>query len=676
MIAARRSVRACSTTGTSMGLEHFRLSDRICFSPTSLLVRASYNVRIMDVTHLSQQLQQLSELKEESLHVEPLIQAIRQLHQDHEALRRDYESLTASSQVLLDDRQKLQARLAELEAINKRLTDMLWGRRSERRPVSPDQLLFAFGLDAEASLSAEEQAVVVAQRQADDAFDEQLLRDLAERRRKRRERQRETQEFPEHMERRETILDLPEEEKAGLKYIGDAVTERMRFENPHAYIERVVRRKYVVPNEPQRGVLSPPAPLAIVEGCRYDFSVIAAIAAQKFAFHCPTYRQQDWFSQSGWFPSRSTLNHLINLTVDTVGPLFIQMWQLLLRQPIVLTDDTRLLLLTRNSLSEEHEEVLRRRRQSGQRWNEDGAAVVDEPGSVTSYAWLYTGLDELAPYNVFHWSLAHEHAVVDAHLVDYRGVVVGDGFSGYTGIAERSGGRMGHASCNGHARREFVKAETTEPILCAQMLSLYGQLYDVEERGKTLNVAGRLALRQRDAIPSWARMGVWLEKDEVRRALPQSAFGKAVGYLRNQWVGLQKYLSDGRLPIDNSQTERTIRGLTVGRSNWKFLGHPRAAPGRLQLVSVVSSAQRHHLIVHAYLEDVLTKLADAAQRHPADLAIDCPYLLNLLPDRWAVAHPEAVRRERIEEQEQVSDIKRARRARARRIARQRARSGA
>jgi hypothetical protein len=33
--------------------------------------------------------------------------------------------------------------------------------------------------------------------------------------------------------------------------------------------------------------------------------------------------------------------------------------------------------------------------------------------------------------------------------------------------------------------------------------------------------------------------------------LPQSPFGKAVGYLRNQWTALQRYLSDGRLPIDN-----------------------------------------------------------------------------------------------------------------------------
>jgi len=103
----------------------------------------------------------------------------------------------------------------------------------------------------------------------------------------------------------------------------------------------------------------------MIEGCRYDFSVIAAAVGQKFAFHCPTYRQQDGFAQSGWFPSRSTINHLINLATHAVSPLFAQIWALLMRQPILLTDDTRLLVLTRNGLSEEEEETLRKRQETG-----------------------------------------------------------------------------------------------------------------------------------------------------------------------------------------------------------------------------------------------------------------------------------------------------------------------
>ncbi len=516
----------------------------------------------MDVTALEAQLQQVMKLNEE-------------LRRNNDTLRHDHESLLRSTQTLLEDRQKLEQRVAELEAANKQLVDMLWGRRSERRTISPDQLSLDFAADSEQSPNTEEQGILVAQQKADEAFDAQLRRDLEARRRRRRERQRQTQEFPEHLERRERILDLTEEEKAGLKYIGDAVAERMRFEKPHVYIERIIRRKYVVENARSQGVLSPPAPLAIVEGCKYDFSVVAAVVSQKFAFHNPTYRQQDWFAQSGWFPSRSTINDLINMSVDTVTPLFDQAWHLLMEQPILLTDDTRVLLLTRNALSREEQELLSRRSQAGGRPDDDEPPELDDRGSVTSYAWLYTGLDGLAPLNVFHWSLSHEHAVVDRHLEDFQGILVGDAFSGYTRIEQRSGGRIVHASCNAHARREFVKAEASAPILSAQALSLYRQLYDVEERGKMLDAAGRLTLRQRDAVPIWERFGRWLGSDPVRRALPQSRFGQAVGYLDNQWDALQRYLSDGRLPIDNDQAEQAIRPLAIGRKNWIFLGHPR-----------------------------------------------------------------------------------------------------
>lgn len=622
----------------------------------------------MDATRLEEQLQEAKKLNEE------LRLQNESLRGDNESLRHDYESLAMSTQAVIDERRQLQQRVDELEATNKRLIDMLWGRRSERRTFSSAQLTLDFGEPDEAddSLSAE---VLLAEQQADEALDEQWLRELLERRRKRRDKEKEkakqggAQAFPAHLERRERVLDLSDDQKEGLTCIGEVSTERLRFEKPHVYVERIVRPKYVHKGQPEQGVLTASVPLAIAEGCKYDFSVIAAVLAQKFAFHQPTYRQQDWFAQSGWYPSRSTLNDLINVSVETLLPLFDQLWWQLLQQPILLGDDTRVLLLTRNALTDEQLEQLRARQRSG---TPPGTAPVkdDSRGSVTSYAWLYTGLEEMAPYNVFHWSLTHQHAVVDKHLRNFRGTILGDAYSGYAHIEERSQGRIAHAGCNVHARREFLPAESSEPILSAQAVSFYRQLYDVEERGKALDADGLQQLRQRKAVPIWQRFGQWLETEPVKRALPKSPFGKAVGYLRNQWAALQRYLSDGRLPIDNQQSEQQIRPLTVGRNNWLFIGHPQAAVGRLQLASVVSSAHRNHLVVHDYLEDVLTRLADAAQHHPADLQVGSPYLLDLLPDRWAATHPQSVRHERVQEQQVAWETKRERRARQRLQARQ------
>jgi hypothetical protein len=443
------------------------------------------------------------------------------------------------------------------------------------------------------------------------------------------------------------------------------VTKRLRFEKPHLYVEVIKRPQYVVPGRPAEGVRCMPPPLAIVEGGKYDFSVVAAMLGMKFAFHMPTYRQQDWFAQCGWFPRRSTVNDLINYGVAVIGPLHQQMWQLLLEQPILLGDDTRLCVLLRDGLSEEELAQLGQRSRFRQALEGGLPATTGPPGSATSYAWLYTGLEGLAPYNVFFWSLTHQNAVIDGHLARYRGIFVGDACGANARLQQRSGGRIIHASCNAHARREFVQAESNDPILASQAVSFYRQLYDVEERGKTLTAGARWELRQREAVPIWNRMQRWLDSDAAQRALPRSAIGAALGYLRNQWSALQIYLGDGRIPIDNDQSERTIRPLTVGRANWLFLGHPRAAPGRLQMYSVASSAHRHHLVIDDYLEDVLRKLADAQQNHPADLVPGSPYLLDLLPDRWALAHPQSVRKDRREERAMIFDAKRGRRAQAR-----------
>jgi len=624
----------------------------------------------MDDTLLTEQLRQSHERNEVlERELASLRDSLEQVAQGQQTLRRDYEALVDATQAISGERDALRQRVAEVEAANRRLVDMLWGRRSERRVESADQGQLNFGDGPLDPPSAQEQEIITAQSEADEAQDKELLKRLEARRKARREKkaqQRGREEFPPGIERRERVIDLPEDQKQGLQLIGVKVTERMRFEKPHVYVEVIKRPQYAVPGKPAEGVRSEPPPLAIVESCKYDFSVIATILAMKFAFHMPTYREQDWFAQCGWFPSRSTTNDLIGYGVDTIGPLYQQMWSLLLAQPIVLGDDTRLCVLLRGALNEEQLAQLADRSRFRAGVPPSGTGP---PGSATSYAWLYTSLDGLAPYNIFHWSLTHQNSVIDEHLATYRGIFVGDACGANARLQERSGGRIVHSACNAHARREFVQAESNDPVLSSQALSFYGQLYDVEERGKTLDATARGELRQREAAAIWNRMRLWLDSDAVKRALPQSAIGGALGYLRNQWSALRVYLGDARIPIDNDQSEQTIRPLTVGRSNWLFLGHPGAAAGRLQMYSIVSSAHRHHLVIADYLEDVLRRLADAQQNHPADLEPGATYLLELLPDRWALAHPQLVCQDRIEEREMVSDAKRARRAKARIAAR-------
>ena len=127
--------------------------------------------------------------------------------------------------------------------------------------------------------------------------------------------------------------------------------------------------------------------------------------------------------------------------------------------------------------------------------------------------------------------------------------------------------------------------------------------------------------------------------DELsQRILPKSALGKAVTYARNQWAALRRYVSDGRLTIDNNVSERTLRLQAIGRKNWEFLGSAEAGPRAAVLFTILAGAKRHRLEPWAYLRDVLLQLSAGE----TDLE-------SLLPDRWGASHPEHVLQHRLDE---------------------------
>lgn len=133
--------------------------------------------------------------------------------------------------------------------------------------------------------------------------------------------------------------------------------------------------------------------------------------------------------------------------------------------------------------------------------------------------------------------------------------------------------------------------------------------------------------RREHARPILARFADWLAGQQ-KLALPKSGFGQAVGYAVNQWPTLVRYVTDGRLTIDNGPAERAIRPLCVGRNNWLFIGGDAGLHSAAVLLSVTASAKRHGLNPWAYLSGVLALLP--ARPPDADLS-------DLLPDRWPQA---------------------------------------
>ena len=111
------------------------------------------------------------------------------------------------------------------------------------------------------------------------------------------------------------------------------------------------------------------------------------------------------------------------------------------------------------------------------------------------------------------------------------------------------------------------------------------------------------------------------------------------------------YTEDGRLTIDNNVSERMLRHQAIGRKNWLFLGSAAAGPRAAVLSTILAGAKRHHLEPWAYVRDLLVRLHG-----------DAKCLEEMLPDRWAAAHPEAILNHRLEESRNRAIRTRARRA--------------
>jgi transposase len=102
----------------------------------------------------------------------------------------------------------------------------------------------------------------------------------------------------------------------------------------------------------------------------------------------------------------------------------------------------------------------------------------------------------------------------------------------------------------------------------------------------------------------------WLEKSVVNTP-PQSATGKALEYLRNQWPHLIRYLDDANYPIDNNAAENAIRPFVIGRKNWLFSASQSGAKASANLYSLIETAKANGLEPQAYLKTVFTDLPNA-----------------------------------------------------------------
>jgi transposase len=490
------------------------------------------------------------------------------------------------------DPQALLARIELLEQENRWLKAQLFGRTSEKTPLAqrnPDQR----GLFDEAEALA--QAEVTTSRVRVPAH----------------ERHRGGRKpLPANLPRTEVIHDLPEEQKicasdgTKLTRIGEETSEQLEFKPAQARVIRHIRPKYACPCC-KTGVVVAPAPTQLFPKSIATPSLLAQIATAKFVDGTPLYRQEPQFARIGIPLGRATMALWMIRLGLYVMPLINLLRELMLSDPLIHCDETRL-------------------------------QVLRSDKAPTGNHWMWVRASGLPGRRIilFDYDASRAGSVPKGLLEGYQGILLTDGYEAYEAVARTL--RLTHAGCFAHVRRKFDEARKAQNAPNAThshaqaALAFIRELYLVEQAlwdsRAPISAEHRLRVRAELSAPIMAKFRTWLEA-LAPQVLPQSPLGRAVRYTLGQWSKLIVFLSHGEVPLDNNRCENAIRPFVVGRKGWLFSDTVPGAVASANLYSLVETAKANAIEPHAYLTRLFEQLpyAKTVEDFEALLPWNVPY---------------------------------------------------
>ncbi len=248
-----------------------------------------------------------------------------------------------------------------------------------------------------------------------------------------------------------------------------------------------------------------------------------------------------------------------------------------------------------------------------------GVLVQQKEKCRRGYFWVMVAARD----HVFFRYTAKQNGDVPKKLLkDYKGYVQADASSVYNALFEL--GDTVEVGCLSHCRRRFYDARRSDEERSLTAIGFIHQLYVIDDETRKLAPSERTEARAARAGPVLETFKAWLDK-EAALTLPRSPIGEAIGYARNQWAPLTRFVEDGRLRLDNNLSELELRSIAVGRKNWLFVGTDEYGEHAAVIVSLVASCRLHGVNPETYLRDVLLLI----NTWPADK------VLALAPKNWA-----------------------------------------
>ena len=308
-------------------------------------------------------------------------------------------------------------------------------------------------------------------------------------------------------------------------------------------------------------------PKPMVTGGRYAPGFAVEVAVAKYLDHHPLQRQVRIMAREGLIVTGQTLWDQLYALSQALTPTYERIWSHVLAQPVIGADETHWKFLGTRSNDT-----------GNKRWQLWTACVDD----AVAYRIEETRSKDAAK-NVFG---------------DFKGIAVVDGYGVYEHHAKKHGVTI--ANCWAHVRRKFFELDKVIGTTTRdEILDLIGELFALDRASKG-NLEERARLRNEKSRAVVEKIRVWLFEHKAK-ALPRSAFGRAIDYALERWDGLKRFLEDARIPLSNNASERALRGPVVGRKNHYGSKSRRGATVAAVVYSLCESAKLAGVDPKAYL---------------------------------------------------------------------------
>jgi transposase len=502
---------------------------------------------------------------------------------ERDAATRERERVERERDDALAQNERLLALLAKLRR-------MQFGRKSER--LTEDQFQFAF----------EEIAATLAADQAE------AERRSPQRRAKGTEERRTTRgKLPAHLPRVEVVIAPVESTcpccRGAMVVIGADIAERLDV-IPAQYQVLVTKRPKLACRACAGVVMQAPAPERLITGGLPSEAMVAHVLVSRYADHLPLYRQSQILARQRIEIGRDTLASWIGVAANELKPVVARLREILLGSARLFADETTMPVLDPG----------RGRTKKGYAW---AIARDDRP---------WGGSDP--PAVVFRYAPGRGQEHARQLLGDYGGLLQCDGYAAYKSVSASPAGGITLAFCWAHVRREFYDlARGGAAPIATEALQRIAVLYGIESdiRGQPPNV--RRAARQARSKPLVGALFTWFETQLGRLAGGAPTAAK-IRYALNHREGLERFLDDGRLDMDNNVVERTIRPLVLSRKNALFASGDDGGERWAAIASLVETCKLNGANPQQYFTDVLTRLVNGWPQSRID---------ELMPWKWASA---------------------------------------